>query len=155
LQWRTTSETGTKNFVVEHSSGGVNWQQLSGLQSAGNSDNVLSYSYTHNAPVVGINYYRIKQIDIDGNYTYSEIRSISVNSNDQSFKVLGNPLVSGELQVQICQPNTQQLKLFTSDGRLIWTKQFAVGSHSINVSQLTKGIYILQSDNYSEKILLQ
>jgi hypothetical protein len=155
LQWRTASETATREFVVEYSSGAINWQQLSSLQSAGNSDNARSYNYTHDAPVVGINYYRIKQLDIDGNYTYSEIRSISLNNNDQPFKVLGNPLVSGKLQVQISQPNNQRLKLFTSDGRLIWTRQFAVGIHSINVSQLSKGTYVLQRDNYSEKILLQ
>jgi hypothetical protein len=153
LQWRTTSETGTKNFLVEHSTGGINWQQLGSLQAAGNSDNVHSYSYTHDAPAVGINYYRIRQMDIDGNYTYSEIRSITVNNNDQPFKVLGNPLVNGELRVQISQPDNQQLKLFTSDGRLIWAKQFAVGIYSINVNQLLKGTYILQSDNYSERIL--
>jgi hypothetical protein len=155
LQWRTASETATGKFVVEYSSGDINWQQLSSLQSAGNSDNAHSYNYTHDAPVAGINYYRIKQLDIDGNYTYSEIRSIYWNNNDQPFKVLGNPLVSGKLQVQISQPNNQRLKLFTSDGRLIWTRQFAVGTHSINVSQLSKGIYVLQTDNYSEKILLQ
>jgi hypothetical protein len=154
LQWRTTEETGTKNFLVEHSAGGVNWQPLSSLESAGNSDTIRSYSYTHNEPAVGINYYRIRQIDIDGNYTYSEIRTITVSNKGRSFKVPGNPLVSGELHVQISKPN-QQLKLFTSDGRLIWAKQFAVGAHSIDVSQLCKGIYLLQSNNYSEKILLQ
>jgi hypothetical protein len=155
LNWSTASETNTKNFIVEHSINGINWHGLSILTAAGNSDNILSYNYTHVLPIAGINYYRIKQMDIDGNYSYSEIRSIRISNDAEPFKVVGNPIVNGKLQIQISQPMSQPIKLFSNDGRLIWTKQFIPGAHSVDVSQLMNGTYILKTAGYSEKILVQ
>jgi hypothetical protein len=155
LNWSTASETNTKNFIVEHSINGINWEGLSILTAAGNSDNIRSYNYSHDGTIAGINYYRIKQMDIDGNYSYSEIKSIRISKDAQPFKVVGNPIVNGKLQIQVSQLMNQPIKLFSNDGRLIWTKQFIPGTHSVDVSQLINSTYILKTAGYSEKILVQ
>lgn len=67
LEWVTATEINNDYFVIEHSIDGFSWNILQELQGAGNSNETLSYSFMHYFPYNKINYYRLKQIDFDGN----------------------------------------------------------------------------------------
>jgi hypothetical protein len=92
LQWATAQEQNTKDFYIEHSTDGINWVTIGSLPAAGNSNSNRHYNYVHTNPVNGLNYYRIKQTDIDNRYSYSPVRTLSFTRTLQPFTILGNPL---------------------------------------------------------------
>ena len=67
LSWLTATEINNDYFIIEHSIDGFNWYSLQTIQAAGNSSNTLEYSFMHYFPDSKINYYRLRQIDFDGN----------------------------------------------------------------------------------------
>jgi hypothetical protein len=154
LQWSTASEINTSDFAVEHSANGRDWQSISTLPATGNSNHIQKYSYTDAAPIAGMNWYRIKQRDNDGKYSYSEIATIRVNKN-QLLNVLGNPVTNGVLHIQINQSTPQLVSLFSSEGKLLWTRQLVPGKHSINVAQMPRGTYLLRYGSYSEALMFE
>ena len=68
LKWATASEWNSMNFVVEHSSDGESWKHVVTKPAAGNSTQTILYSYLDNVESFDINYYRLIQNDIDGQY---------------------------------------------------------------------------------------
>jgi hypothetical protein len=76
LAWSTASERNNDYFSIEHSADGLHYREIGQVQGAGDSDDRLDYSYTHDYPVKGLNYYRLRQVDFDGAYEYSPVRSL-------------------------------------------------------------------------------
>ncbi len=153
LQWSTASEQNTKNFVVEHSLDGIQWQNIGNVPASGNSNSVINYSYADTHPAVGMNYYRLLQMDIDGKSNYSEVRVVKFINDRQVIALITNPIVNGELKVQVNKATL--LSLYDAFGRLIWKKQASPGIQNINLSHYTTGIYLLKAGATTEKILVQ
>ena len=68
LKWSTASEWNSLNFVLEHSIDGEEWKEITKIPAAGNSNELISYSHLDNVHSFNVNYYRLKQQDIDGKY---------------------------------------------------------------------------------------
>ena len=154
LQWSTASEVNTFDFVIEHSTNGGQWQTL-GRSAAFNQNETNFYSYTHTAPANGLNYYRIRQNDKEGSYSYSTIRTVQVNNRSGTFEVLSNPVQSKSLQVRINGATKQIITLFSSDGKLVWKRELAPGMHTVDLNNAGKGFYILSGEGHGEKLVLQ
>lgn len=77
LQWQTATEQNSESFVIERSSDGNRFTAIGTVRAAGNSNTMRSYSYEDAFPLKGKNYYRLKQVDIDGRSSYSDIRILS------------------------------------------------------------------------------
>lgn len=73
LEWVTSSEINNKEFIVERSTDGQNFTAIGKVAGAGNSSVKLNYNFTDAQPVIGKNYYRLKQVDFDGKFEYSKI----------------------------------------------------------------------------------
>lgn len=87
IYWVTSSETNNDYFTIERSRNAINWDIIGKVEGAGNSNVELSYHYQDDSFVNGINYYRLKQTDFDGNFTYSKL--ITINSLiDSQLKLL-------------------------------------------------------------------
>lgn len=126
LNWATGSETNNDYFTVLKSKDGKYFNELLQVKGAGNSLSENQYSTYDKNPYEGINYYKIKQTDYNGNYKYSNIISIFVNATSLSeVQLYPNPvslngilnlkfgyLDSEELTIEVF--NTLGLKLFTS-----------------------------------------
>jgi Secretion system C-terminal sorting domain len=76
ISFATASETNNDFFTIERSADARYFENIGEIKGAGNSASEISYTYTDEKPLTGINYYRIKQTDYDGQYSYSEIRSV-------------------------------------------------------------------------------
>jgi hypothetical protein len=76
LSFTTASETNNDYFTIERSGDGPSFDAIGEIKGAGNSTEEKHYEFTDENPLPGINYYRIKQTDYDGQYSYSEIRSV-------------------------------------------------------------------------------
>lgn len=79
LQWQTASEYKLSHFTIERSVNGNNFSTLSNVAAFGNSNTKINYSTIDYAPLPGTNYYRIKLVDADGQFTYSKIAAVNNN----------------------------------------------------------------------------
>lgn len=90
LRWSTYTEINNSHFEILRSTNGVDFESIGIFMApAANSTTITNYQFKDNAPVAGINYYRLKQVDLDGHYTYSNIlridRTQGSNSNWQAY----------------------------------------------------------------------
>lgn len=73
LLWTTSSEFDNREFVVERSSNGINFGEVGRVQGAGTSYSPRDYSFKDDAPLTGMGYYRLRQVDLDGSWTWSDV----------------------------------------------------------------------------------
>src|SRR5690606_26033954 len=81
LTWATASETNNARFEIQSSTDGIHFQTFAVIAGAGNSNTQVSYQTVHTHPVNGVNYYRIKQVDMDGSISYTDIRSVDFSED--------------------------------------------------------------------------
>ena len=77
-RWETASETNSASFTVERSTDLVSWKEVGSLPGAGNSASTIGYSLSDRSPPRGTIYYRVRQNDIDGSHSHSEVRSVEM-----------------------------------------------------------------------------
>jgi hypothetical protein len=88
--WITATERNTDYFLLEKSTDGIHFEPLGQRKAAGNSNTVLQYAFADPAPMPGINYYRLKSVDMDGSIAYSEITSC-IFSLSTEISIYPNP----------------------------------------------------------------
>jgi len=76
LNWSTLSETNNAGFGVERSKDAKSWEQIQFIKGNGTTTSTVNYNAIDNNPTKGTNYYRLKQIDNNGKYTYSSVQSL-------------------------------------------------------------------------------
>lgn len=91
LSWSTATELNNDEFTVEHSTDGVSFDAVCTVPGAGNSTSLLHYSCMHISPGSGIHYYRLKQTDINGVFTYSGLVSVLRDDETPAFTIYPNP----------------------------------------------------------------
>jgi hypothetical protein len=153
LQWSTAQEQGTKDFYVQHSADGMSWVTIGNVLAAGNSNATRNYHYVHTNPVTGLNYYRIKQTDVDGRDSYSRVRTLSFTRDLQPFAILGNPVTNGVLTLQVNIATS--LAFYRADGKLLWQEQVNAGTKTIDVGGYAKGVYLLKTISTTQKVVIQ
>src|SRR5690554_686329 len=84
LSWETATETNNDYFILEHSTDGFSWNEITKEKGAGNSTKINTYFYDHRDFPLAINYYRLTQVDFDGKRETFEIVSID-NSSDRKL----------------------------------------------------------------------
>ena len=155
LDWATASELNNQGFEVQRSSDTQNWVNIGWVPGFGNSNSVIENSFQDEHPENGVNYYRLKQIDYDGNFEYSEKKSVNINSVDETRPfVYPNPVAS---QLQIKHPNFGRdatLKICDLAGGEVYSTvlDYETGSTFVNLSALRAGMYLpsLKSDKSTE-----
>ncbi|WP_268121913.1 hypothetical protein [Roseivirga pacifica] len=97
LYWTTASEVNNSHFVIERSTDGYGFSEIGFKTGAVNSTELVEYQYFDLQPPAGKAYYRLKQVDINGAYEYSPVRSINI-TGEQQFNVVvyPNPVHSGQ-----------------------------------------------------------
>jgi hypothetical protein len=120
LHWETTDEVNVSKFEVEQATDGINFEKI-GTVIAENSPNNHAYSFSQTNPAPGLNFYRIKQVDIDGSYHYSEIKEISFDVTDDQIKILHNPVLSNQLEISISSASMKKadLRIFDMNGNCV------------------------------------
>lgn len=148
LQWTTQSEINSDHFNVERSSDGVHFTSLASVSAYGNSTNQINYSYTDLLPEAGINFYRLKMVDKDGQFEYSKTITVSFKNGGstgsvtiETADILGNMLL---LNVSSSKQQAAKVSLYDTRGRLIFNADVNLqkGLNSINNDVLAAaGIY--------------
>lgn len=149
VNWSTASEYNNKSFDVEKSIDGANWTAIQFIKGAGNSNTAKQYSGYDAKPIAGYNYYRIKQVDIDGKFKFSAVAKVKISVEKTDISVLANPFVNN-ITVDFLSSNNQFVNVRLSDvtGKVISTEKCKLtkGSSRMmlnNVSNLQRGMYVL------------
>jgi hypothetical protein len=163
LDWATATETNNHFFTAEKSVNGNTWTTVATIDSKapdGNSNQPLYYSATDENPSSGVSYYRLKQTDLDGNFTYSSIVPLSL-SNDYAARVFPNP-TNGNLTLQYTSQSSEPVQLTIRDisGKVssnyaINEVQQGVNNFDVVTSTLAPGMYILQVSNQQKTFYLK
>ncbi|MFT6148930.1 MAG: hypothetical protein ACJAUH_001616 [Saprospiraceae bacterium] len=155
VEWETASELNNEVFFIERSVDGLTFTEIGNQQGAGTSLEVIQYSFIDVAPIAGVNYYRIRQVDFDGTMEYSAVVKAEVAKS--SFVVSINPTASSS-QVQIILGETykQDLNVAVYDalGRTIMNSAINAGNNllPIDISNFTNGQYFVRLFNETETI---
>ena len=141
LNWATAQEINNEAFIVERSTDGVQYQSMATLAGKGNSSNTSYYTYTDNA-IAGKLYYRLKQVDADGRFTYSTVVAVSLQNEAKQISVYPNP-VRDQFRLSMPQAvNEGVLCIYDSKGTIVLKQKVANGQY-INSSQLAGGVYFV------------
>ena len=152
LNWITATEVNNQGFEIERSSDGVSFYIIGFVPGFGTTTEPNGYSYSDQSINSGTYYYRLKQIDFDGSFTYSSIAEVEVSlptafSLEQNYPNPFNPSTS----IQFSLPTEAQVKinvynLVGEEAEEIVSGNFAAGTHKVNFnsSMLTSGIYFYQ-----------
>ncbi|MBI1343186.1 MAG: T9SS type A sorting domain-containing protein [Terrimonas sp.] len=158
LNWVTLWEKNLSHFEIEKSLDGKEFKETGIVFGVGNSDFKTNYSYTDiiNAETTGIIYYRLKLMDNDGKYGYSDIRVIRIGKQNESLNVstYPNPVVN---DVRITVPANWQGKevsyqIYNMGGSMVKTVRNSNASQTeiINMNDLSRGFYVVKVQQGSE-----
>lgn len=151
LDWSTATESNNKHFEVEFSTDGKFFKQIGVVAGAGTTYTTQRYHFEHATPSVGVNYYRLRQVDYDGAFEYSSMVSVEIKGKAfASYRLFPNPVQNaftiqaddGEVPSNVTLINTlgQEIKLDQSN---------AVTTFEIP-SSLQSGTYIIRFDAAGE-----
>lgn len=143
LKWATASEQNNAVFHIEHSTDAANWKNIGFAKSKaenGNSSARLDYSHHHNSPAVGINYYRLKQMDIDGKFSISNVRQISFDQA-KAINIHPNP-ATNVLTVEGIDAN-DAITVTDVLGKEVMTAKGSNATLQIDIAHLNAGTYYL------------
>lgn len=136
VSWKTASEKAAAYFVVERSTDMIHFEELSQLMAAGNSNTIRYYSYSDENPLLGISYYRLKIVDLNGDVQYSQPRMVNRNETTEV------PTLNGTLfNLSTCESGSI-LKIFDATGRLIENR--TIQESSYDIQHLENGLYLIQ-----------
>jgi len=170
LEWITASEINNDFFTIERSSDAINWEDVSKINGAGNSNQTISYYDVDYNPIVGTSYYRLKQTDFNGEYKYSNIvpvKFIKGTSENQLINIFPNPANSGSIvQLKFENITEDEILVVLRDikGREFYSKIHIdiVDGKLIGIpidDNVPKGIYLITatSENqiYSQKLIVK
>lgn len=144
IKWATASESNTKTYEVEHSVDGLNFSKVGTIAAAGNSNSVKQYEFVHSSPINGKNYYRIKQIDLDGKFTYSSIVVVQNNDTHRGLIIAPNP-VQSEAILYFNEAGNKTIQLYSVNGALLHTEKInrSNNRHIIDMANMASGVYML------------
>jgi len=154
LYWATANELNNDYFEVEKSTDGIEWEYLQTQEGAGTSSQVLSYKVNDPHPYPGLNYYRIKQVDLDGKTSLSPVRRIRIQpKNDFAISIYPNPVSESQsftLRVPAFN-DAEDIKAFIVDSkgavvfsRIIQPNELEANSSRITLSPtLPAGLYVI------------
>ncbi len=163
LTWTTSEEINTDKFEIEYSKDANNFFSFVTVPAKGNSSVRSNYSTIHCCPVEGVNYYRLKMIDKDGIFKYSEIRKV-VFEFVNVMKVYPNPSPSkSTLNISFIKAFTQDgtITIYNSNGALMYNSILSKGKKTtqVNTSSFSAGSYYVavsvEGEIYKEKFIKQ
>jgi hypothetical protein len=141
LHWSTSVETDNRGFEVQQSTDAKNWKAIGFVSSEStNSNRQIDYTFTDEAPETGVNYYKLKQIDLDGTFSYSPIKSARFTEEKNLLTLGANP-ASESINLAGNLSQIRSMKIADSYGRIMISN--ITPKSKIEISELPKGVYLL------------
>lgn len=151
LTWKTQQESNSSHFEIERSTDGINFSFAGKVNAAGTSNTVINYQFNDVNAKPGLNYYRLKMVDKDGQFVYSNIAVVNVSIKGTFITSVYPSPFNDRVSVTVSAESAGQVncRLFDNTGKLLNSIQspIAKGVNTItlnNLGSLSQGAYFLQ-----------
>jgi len=154
LNWTTTSESNNSGFEIQRSVDGKDFITVDFVASKaaqGNSSAIINYTYEDKNAVSGTQYYRLKQIDLNGDFNYSEIKAVNLGLNEAQVKIYPNPVSSALLLSVPAGLIGSTYKVYNLLGKEILTGRVG-DTTEISVADLTPATYFIKISDKSKEV---
>jgi hypothetical protein len=141
LEWTTEADENTRFFDIESSRDGLAWQNIGMAMATGNSGTSTTYNYTDVNAATGNNFYRIKEVDAQGDAVYSPIKTVYIGGNSPA-RLFPNP-VKDRLYLTNNDGTIQSVVISNIDGQEMFRYNSLASGNSIDMSLLPAGMYIV------------
>lgn len=150
LFWEVSNEDKFNRYEIQHSTNGTDFTDLGNVKAANKS----AYTFFHNTPVPGRNYYRLKLVDMDGKFSFSNIIIVTAAKNDKDVLLFPNPVKN---QATLSVPGkymTTPASVYDNTGRKVMSFIITRSDFLLDCSTLQKGVYFIRlSDNELVRML--
>lgn len=151
--WQTDNEQGSSHFEVERSASGHDFQYLGRVAATGNSQEIRSYGFQDAAALSGTSYYRLRMVDLDGSYTYSEVVRVELEK-EALLTLYPNP-TQATVKLELPEDHSYtHYGLYSSDGGLLREGIPHAGANTLDVAALPAGVYHLSLEGNGQLVTL-
>ncbi|MCK5857574.1 MAG: T9SS type A sorting domain-containing protein [Bacteroidales bacterium] len=159
LDWQTATETNNDFFSVERSQKGLEWEPISIIQGNGNSNQLLNYQTVDYKPLNGISYYRLKQTDFDGKFSYSNTVTVNRELDKNSLvSIYPNP-ATGFIYMNVENVLLDEIAVYNSMGQNVTSniriKRKKENQFELDLSALPNGVYLIRTLKTYSKVIKQ
>ncbi|MEL7534683.1 MAG: hypothetical protein AAFN10_25470 [Bacteroidota bacterium] len=158
-------DNGAKAFFVQRSYDGSNWEDIGMLRGALKENVIKAYSFVDNEPLMGSNFYRLKQIGKEDQTDYSDVIAVEVMETGYHITYLypSSVVFGANIDFELFQPAPVDVKLLDSSGSpvgTIYSDLTSIGHHSLelNLDLLPRGVYVCQikvGDTLSQRTIIK
>ena len=142
LSWATASEKNNDHFDIQKSINGTQFQTIGQVKGSGTNLSGAIYNFEDKNPSVGIAYYRLKQVDIDGKYAYTAVRSILFG---KSKITVFSSIAKEKISLTVSDDQIVPYDIINLNGQTVLAGK-AIGQHTIDISTLHSGMYFIRTE---------
>lgn len=152
VEWKTAEESNNSHFTVQRSADAISYEDIAVRDGKGNSNSLHSYSFTDTSPLYGVSYYRLKQTDYDGKFTYSRVAPVQMSGETEfEFSVYPNP-VADHINLKfsgIASTHSNWLyQIMNKDGKALFSGKGSLDKINKSATNalpgLKSGVYIIR-----------
>lgn len=148
LSWTTANEINNEKFEIERSINGKLFENIGSVRGQGNSYQNVDYTFEDTKPNFGANYYRLKQVDFDGKYEYSDI----IRADNTKSRINIYPTsTSNYITIDMDEEQVASVVVFNEIGQTIKDMTISEMKTRIDISDLPNGMYFVQVNAQSGK----
>ena len=158
LVWKTALENNSKHFEVLKSTDGISFTEIGKVNAAGNSTGIRAYQFMDNTPASGMNYYKLKQVDLDGSFVYSKNIAINFGIQSEGLRLLSTTENSITISVHSNKNERATVMLAGLDGKMLHQRQVMLteGMNQVQIPASIKrgniGVVVLRTNQQVSSI---
>lgn len=148
VAWTASNEINLNRYEIERSSDATTWSVVGQVKAS----NIRYYMFLDKEPGGKTLYYRLRSVDSDGTFSLSAVKQVRME-DPKGIAIYPNPVTANEFNISLGEP--QVVRLFNSNGGLVWQKQLNAGTNKVRVDGLAKGVYQLQAEAQTYSVLIR
>jgi len=142
LKWSTLNEFNCNYFEVQRSNNGTHFNKIGTIKGAGNSSHTINYSFIDPTPLQSINFYRLKQVDTDENFGFSNIVSLKATNTDNIVAYYDSE--SDNIFItNLMSKGQKKIRIFDCTGKLLTTQTLSDNSVAFDMIDFAHGVYFV------------
>ena len=149
IDWTTLSEINSEKFIVERSGDGKSFSSIGEVQSKGNSNYKIDYVFNDTRPLMGISYYRLQELSLDGNRDYSKIVSVDF-TNNSDIEIYPNPASDQLFWKNVTEDLSY--KMMNMQGQEISSGLVNQSNEPLDLSTFSGGLYFMKIYNENNEL---
>jgi hypothetical protein len=149
VTWATASERNSAFFEVQRSEDAMNWERIGEVAASGNTQNTTSYAFVDENPHSGLNFYRLRQVDINGDEVYTDHVAVLFRRTGLPIEVYPNPAkesISASFTADMA--GVMQWRVMDMSGRIVeqgtFSAQNGTNRMEVNLTRVESGSYMLE-----------